>query len=115
MITDENDIEIVRAALRYIKAAGGEVEIYRHLKELVPLTVTYKCGDRFKYYDDEYILAVVGNLQCLLISVQDGNRFRDPPIKVKSIMEITRDEIKQMTGNKFDKFHLIQNEADNED
>jgi len=59
---------------------------------------TYCMGDRFKLDDgEEYLLAQVAPNMVSLISLNSGNRYRDP-IKVDNPLSITKEELMQMSG-----------------
>lgn len=58
---------------------------------------TYRIGQLFQGGSNIVMLAQVGRGECVLISLQNGNRWQDP-IKVKDVDRITAEELAKMCG-----------------
>lgn len=59
---------------------------------------TYRIGLRLFVDNQEYVLAQVGPGKIAAINLEEGNRYRNPE-PVKSIYEITYDEMCRIVGN----------------
>lgn len=77
-------------------------KIEKRFPAVFPKKVTYWMGQVFEYNEDKelHILAQVSNSAMALVSLRDGNRFRDAE-KVNNVMNITEEEFERISVGKF--------------
>lgn len=71
---------------------------------------TYRSGLRYHYkYGGDYILAQVSAYTYALISLDDGNRYNDPPVSVKSYLSgISAEDFGRMCAGRPEDFTPIK-------